>query len=223
MAPRRFIAILSFALAFCTVSRADMTFIDQSAFLAHVAPGYYLENFDELISLANPPGHLNNASLAFSSNGFQYTASTSDDLFTVAPDPTQPDNLALSISSGNSLKFTFTSPNVTAVGGDLFPTGALGDLGAGTVTATLDDGSTLSISNAQLNSFGGFTTSIPIMMLTITSTPVVSTEAAFPTIDNLIVGASLPTPEPSTLAMGALGTVAFTAYTQRRFRKRRLA
>lgn len=184
-------------------ARADL-YTDQPSFLAHVAPGYYLETFNSLPSYSDL-----GPSLAFSGGGFSYTASAPGDLFSVTP--TGGTTALFTNFATSPLTFSFTSSNVTAVGGFIFPTDNPGDAVAGAITATLNDGSTISYASANLSSFAGFTSLIPILSLTLTT----SDPSLFPTVDNLIVGTAVP--EPSSLVVAAVvGAVGLVIHSKRR-------
>jgi hypothetical protein len=53
-------------------------------------------------------------------------------------------------SNGDSLVFTLTSGNITAIGGYFFVTDFDGDVTSGTVSAALNDGTTYSVTDPTL-------------------------------------------------------------------------
>jgi hypothetical protein len=196
---KQLIAIVAALAGGGSVVRADQIFTDQAAFLANVKPGFYLETFDAL-----PQGVGIDSPLApFSKNGFSYIASTegfNDGFFNVGP----PGDTWISTNNPvDTIVFTFTSGNVTAVGGLFFETDVFGDLTGGPIHVTLDNGTTITVTDTKANSFVGFTTSSPILSLTVESgaPPPMITE--WPTANDLIVGAAIP--EPSALLLAALG------------------
>ncbi len=102
------------------------------------------------------------------------------------------------------LSLTFTGNPVTAVGGIFFPTDSAGRPANGTVTVTLNDGSTSTIINDP-NAFLGFTTTNPIASLQIFTTGSVT----WPSVDHLYVGTVAPAPEPATITI--LGSICLAA------------
>jgi hypothetical protein len=197
-------ALAAFSLA--GVGRADQIFMSQASFLAQVQPGYYLETFDTegfrtFGGITTP--------YTFSADGFSYQAAVNSGLFTV-----QPTGGTLSLSNtlqSDPLIFNFTSNNVTAVGGNFFLTNTPGDVTTGAVKIDLNDGTSVSLTNADLTGFLGFTSLAPISSLTVTPT---SGGDVYSTVDNLIVGAAVP--EPGTLALGGCGLVSLAGWVVRR-------
>lgn len=188
------------ALGAESAARADMIYTDQTAFLAHVKPGYSLETFDALPQYTEVL-----APLAFSALGFSYTASaesefTSGNFF---PAGTLSDVWLSTNGVSDDIVFEFTSGNVTAVGGFFFRTSTFGEVvTAGTVTLTLDNGTVYSTDAPSANSFVGFTTTSPIFSLSVGVEPVGGFLEDFATANDLIVGVAVP--EPSTLALAGL-------------------
>jgi hypothetical protein len=179
--------------------QAQVIFSDQAAFLAQVGSGYYLETFDEVPQFTVVP-----APLAFSTGGFSYTASTEpilQDFFPAGP----PGDTWLSTNApSDDIVFDFTSGNVTAVGGFFFRTDPAGEVAtAGTVTLTLDNGTVYSVDAPSANTFVGFTTSSPILSLSVGVEPVGGFLEDFATANDLIVGVAVP--EPSMLVLAGLG------------------
>ena len=192
---RRFALALSlFAITaahFSKAQGADAIYTDQTTFLASIQPGYYLETFDSL------PKDFVSSPQPFSLNGFAYTASAAGDFFNVGPG----NDVWLSTSNNTTgIVFVMTSNNVTAIGGYFFLTDLDGNITTGTVTATLDDGSTFSIVAPSATSFIGFTSSMPIQSLTVTPDLV-----TFATVNDFIAGTTVP--EPSSLLLLAVGAV----------------
>ena len=200
--PRRGILALELALAglllaavSVSVARATTIYTDQTTFLNNVRPGYYLETFDSL-----PKGNVV-PPLAFSANGFSYTAAPAAfNFFNVGPGT----DVWLSTSTSNlSIIFNMTSGNVTAAGGYFFLTAFLGNVTTGTVTATINDGSTSSILNPNSTSFIGFTPSSPILSLTVTPTVMPPNTNVFMTANDFIVGtAAVPDTSGGALLLG---------------------
>jgi hypothetical protein len=97
-----------------------------------------------------------------------------------------------------------TSGNVTAVGGFFFRTDPAGEVAtAGTITLTLDNGTVYSVDAPSANTFVGFTTSSPILSLSVGVEPVGGFLEDFATANDLIVGVAVP--EPSMLVLAGLG------------------
>src|ERR1051326_8293970 len=93
---------------------------DLTSFLANVQSGYYQESFD-----TQPQFFPYFGPLSFSSNGFDYTASTIGDdfgeFFNVGTSDAFGNPLDVWLStelSGEPITFDFTSGNVTAIGGN---------------------------------------------------------------------------------------------------------
>jgi len=179
------------ALTYLSASAfAATTYSTSASFLAQVAPGSYMENFDGWVS--DPPA----GSLAFSGGGFTYSAFAASDLYLQGG--------FLSTSQINdALTITFTSGNVTAVGADFFAVNLSDALQAVSVTITLNDGTVTSFTPTSMSdSYRGFISSTPITSLTI-SGPGASLYAS---LDNMTVGAMVTqVPEPASLALMGLG------------------
>jgi hypothetical protein len=194
---------------------ADITFTDQADFLAQVTPGYYLETFDEL-----PQYEVVVAPLEFSAGGFSYTASSESEFpssqrfFPAGP---LGDTWLSTNDHSNDIVFDFTSGNVTAVGGYFFRTDIAGDVAvAGTVTLTLDNGTMYSADSPSANSFVGFSTTAPILSLTVSIEPVGVFLEDYATANDLIVGAVVP--EPSTVSIAVAGALCALWRLRRRAR-----
>ena len=191
-------AVAVAAAAMIAHSSATTIYTSQAAFLAHTHPGYYLETFDSL-----PQFTPLNSPLSFSKNGFSYTASapSADNQFFNAGTPG--DVWLSTFDHSTNIVFDFTSNNVTAVGGDFFLTDIPGNVVAGTITVTLDNGTTFSVSDPSATSFIGFTTSSPIHSLTFIPPPSGANEV-FGTVNNFITGRSVPE-SGSTLLLSGIG------------------
>jgi hypothetical protein len=239
------LGVMGLALAGLALSAhaQTSTYSDQATFLAHVQPGYYLETFD-----TQPLNSPVDSPLSFSSNGFSYTASVPDvqnssggfdpgSFFNVG---TSSDVWLSTNLSQDTITFNFTSGNVTAVGGNFFNTDVDGNVSNGTIDLLLSDGTSLTLTNPTDTTFAGFTSGQTITSLMVTpiaptnpdGSPLLDSNGnpvvTWATVNNLIVGAALPTtsatPEPGATAllvgMGATGLVALRRYRKARPNKR---
>lgn len=169
-------------------------YTNQSSFLEQVQSGYYLEDFNK-----GAPGPLNSPVL-FSQGEFSYQID--------APSKkvyyTRNNDVAIStIRDTNELIVTFTSNNITAIGGNFFLIDFVDAPADGTITVNLSDGTTQSFNSTTLNlPFRGFISKTPITSLTL---PALPGSGRYVTIDNLIVGRSnasgTPVPAPSSAAV----------------------
>ena len=180
-------------------------YTDQSSFLEQVQSGYYLENFNSRTP-GNVPGPV-----SFSGGDFRYEISTDT---TTRVFFTRPNDVAVStIRTADSLTVTFTSNNITAIGGNFFLIDFNDAPSDGKVTVKLSDGTKESFNSTTLNlPFRGFISKTPIVSLTM---PALPDSGRYVAIDNLIVGRSLVSapgvPAPSSAAvffgLAGLGSV----------------
>ena len=173
------VGIASLTLSLSSSAKAADVYTDQPSFLAHVQAGYYLETFDSL------PATDLGTSLSFSGNGFSYDASAALDLYGVAVGIG--DNALSTNNFTDTLTLTFTSGNVTAVGGEFFNTDLPGNPSFDAVIVSLNDGTSV-IVTGDINDpmpFRGFVSANAL----ITSLTVVGPQFAdhFPTIQGLAV------------------------------------
>ena len=186
-------------------AQADTVYTDQSDFLARVGSDYYLENFDEPV-IVTINGVTAFPQVPAIGHGFAYTVDAPPDgiYFALGRNQSGPTYADFALSTnvpGDPLIFQFTGRPVTAIGGYFFDADLNGFFTPGNITITLSDGNSLTINNATLNSFAGFTTSAsdPITSLTVLSSP----NAIYPTVDNFIVGTAVPEPGARALLLGA--------------------
>jgi len=189
---------------------------DQSTFVASLQPGYYLEDFSSLTGPGSIPGPL-----AFSGGSFAYSASAPGGFYAVQT-PSGSGNYVLTTEmAADAITLTFTSGNVTAVGGYFFTTDLLGDVTPGGITLIFSDGTLVNLTNQDLTTFTGYISEGP----TITSLQIFASQQGqddtWPTVDNLYVGAGIPPengviPEPSTLLLFGGGLISLALLRRKR-------
>lgn len=194
-------------------ANAAAVFTSEASFLSAIQPGSYLNDFNDITVFGDLGA---SASYSGGSPTFAYTITAPPTgLFGVLPGG----NGAMSTGSpGDNLTVTFTSGNVTAVGGLFFLTEEFGDTTPGSVTIALSDSTSYTYSSAN---FRGFVTSAGgplITSLSIDSPGGIN----YPTMDHFYAGAAVPVtapvPEPSTWLAG-LGALGMLAVYSRRNRK----
>lgn len=175
-------------------------YTDSASFLADVQPGFYFNNFTGV-----PQG--DQGSLNFSGNGFAYTISA------VGPGSNRLFNGPGIISTDfatDAIQITFTSGNVTAVGGNMWATDVNFNAITANMVVSLSDGTTVNFTASNANAFRGFTSTQTITSLTIDALDTGTN--AWSTLDNLYVGAAVPAPN----AMALLGLGGLAAARRRR-------
>lgn len=176
-------------------------YTDSASFLDDVVPGLYFNDFTGVPTGSQP-------SLNFSGNGFAYTVSAagpgSNNLFN--------DTGLISLdSAADSIVVTFTSGNVTAVGGNFWSTDINFQPRAAEVVIELGDGTIVSFNSTSSADFRGFTSNDLITSISITAIDPLS-GPAWATMDNLYVGQLVPAPG----AMALLGLGGLAAARRRR-------
>lgn len=174
-------------------AQAGESFTDRAAFLAQLQPGYFSEDFESRADegYASP--------LTLSGGAFAAEVSTTANGLLVF-DLGGNDYLTTGITTAGwsaPVTLTFTTGNVTAVGGAFFVTSAFGQVvPENTVTLNFSDGSSFPITGQTNTSFFGYISDTPIASLTI----VPDATHRFISIDNLAFGeAAVPTPAPALL------------------------
>ncbi len=192
----------------------SVLFTNETDFLGGLDSGYYLEDFDSL------KGSINLYKSSWASSGgsplFSYTIAAAHGLYVVNPSGSNPVNPALAAYNVNdSLLVTFTSGNVSAVGGDFMLTDLSGRLRSGTVTATLSDGTLL---NSASGDFTGFASLDGQVITSLTISSPIHDAYHIPTLDHLY--AAVAVPEPATMALLLLPLGASALRMLRRWRSR---
>lgn len=185
----RFFSAVALALLSASNFASTVTYTSSAVFLANVAPGAYTETFTGLDPL--PAG-----AIAFNGGGFSYQVAASQDLFSLGA-------FVETSQINEALTITFTSGNVTAVGGNFFAVDLNDDFQSVSLTLTLNDGTTETFTpNSLADSYRGFISDAAFTSLVI-SAPGTSLYAGF---DNLTVGVPAPTgvPEPTSWALVGL-------------------
>ncbi|MFB3778904.1 MAG: PEP-CTERM sorting domain-containing protein [Bryobacteraceae bacterium] len=177
-------------------AQGALIFTDLPTFLAELQPGYYLEDYSTY-SWGSQGQTMN-----FSQGGFSYSASAPLDLWI----NTAIGNSLSTVHADDAISFTFTSGNVTAVGGYFFPTDVSEQLIVGDVVLTLSDGTVQVLNNPGTASFVGFITTGGVLITSLTVDAPDTIEYSWPTVDDFYVGAAGDAiPEPSTFLLLTIG------------------
>ncbi len=180
-------AVAALALAAASVASAQtVTYTSSAAFLPNVAAGSYTETFAD-------PSFSGELDATFSSGAFSYVVS--------APGGLYGNGTFIGTNLPNeTLTITFTGAPVTAVGGNFWATNISDVFQAQPVTVTLSNGTTTSFTptSATVSSYRGFTSTLAITSLTLSSTA-----AVYAGMDNFTVGSAVP--EPTSYMLFALG------------------
>lgn len=188
-AESRFVASVVFALVAASSHASTVIYNSQSNFAAALTPGAYTNDFTGV----QPDDY------SYSSGGFGYTVNSSLGMY-------QSGTLIGSNDLSDPLTITFTTGNVTAVGGDFFATD-IDDLFQGVlVMFELSDGTSGTFTpSSEADAFRGFVSTTPIAWLTLSTA-----DGTYNTLDNLTVGQArvasevAVVPEPSTMLLASL-------------------
>lgn len=180
------------SLATTAGSAATNVYTDSVSFLSNVAPGFYFENFASVpVGAAGPI-------LSFSNGTFSYDITAqgggTNNLFN---NP----GLVSTDSALDAIVITFTSGNVTAVGGNMWGTDINFSAIPADMTITLSDGTVETYTSTSATAFRGFTSDMLITSVVIDASDLPAN--AWSTLDNLYVGAAVPA--PSGIALLGLG------------------
>jgi hypothetical protein len=200
---------LSLTLLLSITSAYADIYTDKTTFLQHVQPGYYLETFDELPAFAKIT-----TPYPFSGNGFNYNASAPLELFGIQVSPPSDNALSTNVPQ-DPLTLTFTSNNVTAVGGNFFLTDHDGHPIPGTVSLMLSDGTHYNVTGSAQSPqpFVGFTTAPNQFITSLTLNTQVS--MGWNTVNNLYVGKVVPAPG-SLMVFAGTGLTTLSLLLRRR-------
>jgi hypothetical protein len=156
-------------------SAGPATYTDRTEFLTHVAAGFFENDFADAVPGPSDP-------IDYTSGGWAYTvAASTDQLYNDT-------GLISTNLAADQIVVTFTGDPVTAVGGNFWASD-ISVVPTGTdVTLSLSDGTLETFTSTGPTDFRGFTTAGPVTSLTVEAPDDVVT--AWPTMDNLIVGAS---------------------------------
>jgi hypothetical protein len=180
---------------------AGTVYTDSTSFLGNVAAGYFLNDFASVTAGSR-------ADITGSFNGFSYTISG-------AAGSLYGGNGIVSLDlSNDSIEVTFTGNPVTAIGGNFWATDNRFNSAAGDITILLSDGTSTTFSHFGPTDFRGFTSSVAISSVLVSSSP-----GTFATMDNLYVGTAIsvvPVPTAAWAGLGLLGVMGGVRVTRRR-------
>ncbi len=172
---------------------AGVVYTDSTSFLNAADAGISLNTFDELVNGPSPD-------LSYTIGAFSYEISAGGGYGTGLYNDT---GIVSTQNSNDYLLVTFTSNNVTAVGGNFWGTSEFFGVVLAQITITLSDGTEVSFDSAGPSVFRGFSTDAFITSMTIDAK---SATGAWATMDNLYVGtAVVPLPAAAWAGLGTLG------------------
>lgn len=180
------------------------TYTDSAAFNAAVQPGAYVEDFSSYTDLASDNAPFTNGTFSYNATAKGLFGETQ---YILVFDFSGNNYMTSSGGFSGPVTLTFTSGNITAVGGAFFLDSPIYGVVNSTVTLTFSDGTTQTLTGQDNTSFFGYTSATPIASLTLS--PDASNH--WIGIDNLVVGsaaAASSIPEPASLAVLGLGAAA---------------
>jgi len=197
--------LLSFAMgmSLVPVTHATLTvYTSRETFLAAIDSPDYIETFNGLPLSPQQP-------VCFSHQGFNYQASTGSNGF-VNAGSRQSGDVWLSINStAEPIQFSDFSNNVEAIGGYFFTSGVDGTfLKGGKINLTavdVNDSQTLELTSSSRTDFIGLVSDTGFVSLTLTTEITGSSNRAWPTANDFIVGSTLGVPEANTWGAVVLG------------------
>jgi hypothetical protein len=189
------LAALAGVLLIGSVAQATW-YTSEASFLAAINPTFYLEDFSNF-TFGNPLNGSQTSWAAPGANGFGWTAAAGGGLYSNIS--------ALSTNLANDpLSLTFTGAAVQAFGGNVANSDISGNLIPGTVTITLSDNTTQSITFAGAQEgFLGWAGPQTITGVSLVST---GTTNNWVQLDHAYTGSVVP--EPATVAGLAIGALA---------------
>lgn len=194
----RYLSATSLAFLSASALAATTVYTTSASFLAQVAAGGYTEAFT---GLANPPS----GPVSFAGGVFAYSAAAPSDIYLAG-------GFLGTNQIDEALTISFTSGNVTAVGGNFFSTDINDAFQSVPVTLTLSDGTTRTFTPTSVaDSYRGFTSTATIASLTIGKPG----QSLYAGLDNLTVGKVVAVPEPASWALMGLGMAAFLVARRR--------
>jgi hypothetical protein len=172
-------------------------YTNEAAFLAAINPTFYLENFSNF-TFGNPLNGSQTSWAAPGANGYGWTASAALGLYSNVS--------ALSTNTANDpLTITFSGNAVSAFGGNVANSDISGNLIPGTVTLTLSDSTTQSITFAGAQE--GFLGWVGPTSIASVSMVASGTTNNWVQLDHAYTGAAA-VPEPMTMTGLAVGALA---------------
>ena len=196
------ISVLLWAALGASLASGASIVNDLSTFTNSLTGPSYTETFSTLAA-----GSQGINSINFSGNGFNYTASVNNSVLwgTVGSDRALGTENA---AAATVFLITFTSGNVTAVGGNFFFVNSEDLFTSSEISLVLNDGTTATYTPSAATDFRGFLSpGTPITSLSFRA----GGFPLFPAIDNLVVGTATTTsmPEPATWALLASSLLLF--------------
>jgi hypothetical protein len=187
MSCHRVLAAVVLVAATGAAQAATTVYTTAAAFNALLAPGAYTETFTQPAVDSGPL-------FTYSGGGFSYNV-------TASPGDVYRSGTLIGTNTPNeTLQLTFTTGNVTAVGGNFFITNISDVFQPVSVTLGLNDGTTVSYTPTGVGTFRGFISTVPILSLVMTAP---TGGQFYNSLDNLTVASAVP--EPGTYLMLAMG------------------